>query len=280
MKNYYTYLILLLAICFGLANSGGRASDARAGNTGAPGDQTNGSNPVTCQFCHNSATIQVITQIQLLDGSGTPVSSYTPGETYRLRLQITPTQGTPTGYGFQLIPILDKNNTDAKGLQNPGSNVKIATVPATGRTYAEHRSVSNSPIFELDWKAPEKESGPVTFYASANGVNRNGGSSGDGANSTKLTVEENLGTSTHSLDKKFQYNIYPNPTTDLIQLRTEDQEIFNALLLSADGKPAGKFEISGNQPARLPQLRPGTYTFILLRSTGEVIHSTSLMIYQ
>jgi hypothetical protein len=280
MKNYYIYLILLLAVLFGLANSGGRASDARAGNTGAPGDQTNGSNPVTCQFCHNSATIQVITQIQLLDGSGSPVTAYTPGETYRLRVQITPTQGNPTGYGFQLIPILDKNNTDAKGLQNPGSNVKIATVPATGRTYAEHRSVSNSPIFEIDWKAPANESGSVTFYASANGVNRNGGSSGDGAASTKLTVEENLGTSVYSPKKHIQYSIYPNPATDFIQLRTEDPGTYSALLLSADGKPAGKFEISGNQPARLPQLRPGTYTFILLRPTGEVLHSTSIMIYQ
>jgi hypothetical protein len=278
MKHLYLLFSILLAGTLFLANSGGRASDARAGNTGAPGDQSNGGNPVTCQFCHNSATIQILTNIQLLDTTGMDVTTYIPGQTYRLRTTVSPTRGNPTGYGFQLIPILDRNNTDAKGLQNPASNVKIVTVPSSGRTYAEHNGISNSQVFEVDWIAPAAGSGAVSFYAAANGVNRNGGSSGDGAASARLTIEESLGTAAREEATKYSFRVFPNPAADLLFVESSNTDNLTCMLLQSNGKPAARFTQGLSSGMDVSRLLPGTYTLMLVNADGLTVYASPLII--
>ena len=278
MKHIYLLFSILLAATVFLANSGGRAADARAGNTGAPGDQSSGGNPVTCQFCHNSATIQILTNIQLLDANGMEVTTYIPGQTYRLRTTVSPTRGNPTGYGYQLIPILDRNNTDAKGLQNPASNVKIVTVPSSGRTYAEHNGISNSPVFEIDWTAPAAGSGAVSFYAAANGVNRNGGSSGDGAASARLTIEESLGTATRVESAQYSYSVFPNPAADLLYVEGANSGNLTCVLLQTNGKPAARFTQGLSSGMDVSRLLPGTYTLMLINAEGQTVYAGPLII--
>lgn len=278
VKHIYLLFSILLAATVFLANSGGRAADARAGNTGAPGDQSSGGNPVTCQFCHNSATIQILTNIQLLDANGMEVTTYIPGQTYRLRTTVSPTRGNPTGYGFQLIPILDRNNTDAKGLQNPAFNVKIVTVPSSGRTYAEHNGISNSPVFEVDWTAPAAGSGAVSFYAAANGVNRNGGSSGDGAASARLTIEESLGTATRVESAQYSYSVFPNPAADLLYVEGANSGNLTCVLLQTNGKPAARFTQGLSSGMDVSRLLPGTYTLMLINAEGQTVYAGPLII--
>lgn len=278
VKHIYLLFSILLAATVFLANSGGRAADARAGNTGAPGDQSSGGNPVTCQFCHNSATIQILTNIQLLDANGMEVTTYIPGQTYRLRTTVSPTRGNPTGYGYQLIPILDRNNTDAKGLQNPASNVKIVTVPSSGRTYAEHNGISNSPVFEVDWTAPAAGSGAVSFYAAANGVNRNGGSSGDGAASARLTIEESLGTATRVESAQYSYSVFPNPATDLLYVEGANSGNLTCVLLQTNGKPTARFTQGLSSGMDVSRLLPGNYTLMLINAEGQTVYAGPLII--
>ena len=278
MKHISLLFSILLAATVFLANSGGRAADARAGNTGAPGDQSSGGNPVTCQFCHNSATIQILTNIQLLDANGMEVTTYIPGQTYRLRTTVSPTRGNPTGYGYQLIPILDRNNTDAKGLQNPASNVKIVTVPSSGRTYAEHNGISNSPVFEVDWTAPAAGSGAVSFYAAANGVNRNGGSSGDGAASARLTIEESLGTATRVESAQYSYSVFPNPAADLLYVEGAHTGNLTCVLLQTNGKPAARFTQGLSSGMDVSRLLPGNYTLMLINAEGQTVYAGPLII--
>ena len=59
----YLFFGLSLALFVLNSNSGGRATVANAGNTGAPGDQAN-----TCITCHGtSAAIQVNLDIEVAD---------------------------------------------------------------------------------------------------------------------------------------------------------------------------------------------------------------------
>lgn len=189
-----TKIISILALFFGglimlstlTSSSGGRASAANEGNTGAPGD-----NNQTCISCHNGGPIQASIEINITDSSGNTITDYIPETIYDVEVLVTPTAGTPLGYGFQLVCLADANNTGLPGWQNPESNVKITS--AKGRSYAEHNDVTTNNSFKLKWKAPAAGTGSITFYSSGNAVNKNSATSGDGAAKTSLSLGEDVG---------------------------------------------------------------------------------------
>jgi hypothetical protein len=215
---YTTFAALFAAFLF-LNNSGGRASIAGEGNTGAPGD--NPFNNRTCQACHNSTAIQVSLNIKAFDAEGEEALAYEAGNVYRLRVSVEPAVGSPQAYGFQMVSLIDQTQSSTNSWSNPGANVKLAT-PNNGRQYAEHTSPSNSNVFEVDWTAPAEGSGAVTFYASGNGVNLNGGSSGDGAGQVSFRLEEAGTVGAREEARQLQsLRLFPNPATDRLQLQLQ-----------------------------------------------------------
>ncbi len=218
----YTFFCMFALSFLFLSNSGGRAASQNWGNTGAPGDQLTGAGtPWTCQTCHGG-TIGVTMEIEILNG-GIAVTEYLPGQKYDARVTITHQAGTtPSGFGFQMVSLLDSDDSDVNGWSNPASNVQIATASNTGRSYAEHNGTSTSNTFELEWTAPAENAGTVTFYASGNGVNGNGMTSGDGGAATTLTLQEGLvGIDAYRLDANV--SVYPNPAVHQLNVAVESQ---------------------------------------------------------
>ncbi len=232
--------LLLLAVLSG--NKNGRASTFPGhGNTGAPGDETAGGQPVRCNSCHNAASITASMSISILDSAGAAVTAYVPGKKYTARVTITPVTGNPQGYGFQMIALKDAGNTDLDGFsdQNP-NNYKIVTVNSTGRTYAEHDNVSTPNVFNVTWTAPVAGTGNVTFYAAGNAVNKNNNDSGDGSAFTNVKLTESLVSATQ------------NPDAAGIGLRTWPNPVGPALHLTASLPESGNFavvvrDLSGRQ---------------------------------
>jgi hypothetical protein len=188
--SYKAILItcLVAATVITLANSGGRASVSRMDSTGAPGVRFE-----TCQSCHNSAAIQTTTSIEVRNNNGDLVESYRPGERYEFKVKVTAHVGTPAGYGFQMVALdapLDENGDPVNRWIDSAVNVKLFTITNTGRQYAEHDGVSRSSEFRVLWDAPEPGLGEISFYAAGNGVNLNGGTSGDGGSATKISLSE------------------------------------------------------------------------------------------
>lgn len=184
------FLLLWCAVVL-LANKNGRASSQGKGNTGAPGDENNSNGtPRTCATCHNSGPITASVAISVLDSMGAPVTQYKPGARYTAQVKINASGANLKGYGFQMIALRDAGNTDLDGFSdvNP-NNYKIANI-ANGRTYAEHDNVSNTDTFNVRWLAPAPGTGAITFYASGNGVNKSGNTSGDGAGVAQLKLTE------------------------------------------------------------------------------------------
>ncbi len=212
--KHFTYIFALATAVLWLGNSGGRAASARAGNTGAPGDEHQGGQPLTCQFCHFSAGIETSTQIAVLDEGGEAVTAYVPGSRYTVRVSIQALTGAPSGYGFQLIALSDSDNRDLKGFSDPSANTKLSTVASTSRTYAEHRTVSTPNSFEVKWTAPQEGTGTVSFYAAGNGVNRNGDTSGDGGSHTKVTLAEAVASSISEPSWASGVRLYPSPAAE------------------------------------------------------------------
>lgn len=195
-------------------NKNGRASFANAGNTGAPGDQSNpNGTPRTCNYCHTGSQITSTTSISVLDSAGNAVSQYAPGQSYTARVRINAATGNPQGYGFQMIALRNTDNTDLDGFTdvNP-NNYKIATTTPNQRTYAEHDQVSTSNEFDVRWTAPAAGTGAITFYSAGNAVNKNNLSTGDGASWTSLALTEAVVSATGEAVQAISgLKVSPNP---------------------------------------------------------------------
>lgn len=228
MKKSFTPIISIafLSIFMLLSFSGGRAASGDEGNTGAPGDAMNGTNPRTCQYCHSSGAFGPPNMsIELYDSAGTnKVTTYKPGLVHTIRVTLAAT-GTPRGYGFQMIDIKKTGNTSVKGFlaqaSQTATNVQIATTSAgsttPNRTYAEHKGISPSPIFNVKWRAPAKGAGAVVFYAAGNAVNSDGNQTGDGSTSTNQEFGEGT-TATKDLTENIRFDVFSGSNTEGVSL--------------------------------------------------------------
>lgn len=268
--KYFTYVFALATAVLWLGNSGGRAASARAGNTGAPGDEHQGGQPITCQFCHFSAGIETSTQITVLDESGEAVSAYLPGSRYTVRVSVQALTGAPSGYGFQLIALSDSDNRDLKGFSDPSANTKLSTVASTSRTYAEHRTVSTPNSFEVKWTAPQQGTGPVSFYAAGNGVNRNGDTSGDGGSHIKVTLAESMANGIGEPAWAAAVRLYPSPAADRLfvdELPQSGDWMFRVIDLGGRLHAEGRYPVqAGLDVAALPG---GMYLVLFTDATGS-----------
>ncbi len=243
-----------------LGNKNGRASQAQRGNTGAPGDETQGGQPKTCQACHNQGPIVASVAVIVLDSANNSVTQYIPGKKYTARVQITASGNGLNGYGFQMIGLRDSNNSDLDGFTdvNP-NNYKIASIPG-GRTYAEHNNISTSNLFDVTWTAPPTGTGSVTLYASGNGVNSNGTTTGDGAGFGSLKLTELSSGTADIAGPLFKMSVFPNPIQAESVLLLEN--------LSAGDYRGAVFDASGRKVWETQQNLPeGTSTLPLPAET-------------
>jgi hypothetical protein len=272
------YTCLLLSGFFLFSNNAlGPVARQQKGYTGAPGDEPN-----TCVTCHNSGTFGTTAVLQAFDSLGTTaVTRYVLGRTYTLRLTISVTSGTPTGYGFQMIDIRQSNNANVKGFlpkADQAANIGIDTITASSRVYAGHNARLTSNIINVKWKAPSTDIGTVAFYAAANAVNGAGGSAGDnGSPSVRLLLPSPISSRTNELAENITVQLSPNPTPnqlnvmldskDAKKLRVQISDITGRLVL------ADSWSISAGQNQRafdLKNLSRGAYMVQIIENQNIV----------
>ena len=154
------------------------SSGGQSGKTGAPGE-------FNCTQCH-AGTVQdgtVMNTVTVTEGL-TPVTSYVPGTTYNVSLQMNVLQ-TNTKKGFSAT-ILDLSDLKAGTLLgNGGVGVTQDFGEALGdpdRDYVSHTINSNTEtqsIWLWTWTAPATDVGDVIIYVASNSANDNGANSGD-----------------------------------------------------------------------------------------------------
>ena len=221
-------LLLLFAAGISLSNKNGRAAQAGKGNTGAPGDETNTDGTArTCGFCHTSTSISSTVSIRLINSAGDTVSNYLPGQQYTALVRVNGA-GMVNGYAFQMIALRNADTTDLDGFLDQGTNnYKLSTI-ANGRTYAEHDNISNTDGFAVRWIAPPAGTGPVTFYAAGNAVNRNGTSTGDGASITAVQIPESpVSGIAESTGAIAAMKVFPNPIAQTAQIEINPRKAGN-----------------------------------------------------
>lgn len=154
--------------------------------------------------CHSSsATSTLTTTIQLLSG-GTPVTTYTPGASYTIRITASNSTGsTLSRFGYQVSVVKDVSGTisDAGTMSAPAGGHTVSP-GSSGITVVEHTGVqspstgtgtSGATTYSRDipWTAPSAGTGCATIYGVINAVNNDGSaSSSDKWNNTSLTIYE------------------------------------------------------------------------------------------
>ncbi len=189
-KLYKNYLLLPAVVAFGylsIQSATGPAGTFSANVTGAPFDAG------TCNNCHFGGSWSPSVSLQLYSGA-TPVSVYTPGASYTVRITRSASPALPAsgGFGFQL--------TCATGLASTNYN-NWGTLPAnttniflSGHNYLEHTTKLSKTITQLNipWTAPPSAAaGTVDFWIALNTVDGSTDASGDDVVNTSLSVNPN-----------------------------------------------------------------------------------------
>lgn len=163
--------------------STGVAAVLGVGYTGAPFD--NGG--AQCSNCHGGGMFNPAVTLEMINGSNNVVTTYNPGEVYTIRLSIVAGAGSPK-FGFQAMSVKSSDNTN---LNNWGTTLPVGvknTLTAGGRNYIEHGQRLLNGIIDIPWTAPVATTGEIAFYAVGNAVDGTGGTGGDNALSTSLTI--------------------------------------------------------------------------------------------
>jgi hypothetical protein len=166
------------------SRSAGAAAIFDAGYTGAGFDNFGN----TCDNCHGGGSFSPSLTVELLNGSGNPVTTYSTGQTYTLRLTIAAQTGTPGGYGFQTMAARQSNDANVNAWGTAPTNTHN-TLTSGGRNYIEHSTQLPSGVINIPWIGPAATTGAVTFYSIGNVIDYDFSSGGDEPTiSNSLTV--------------------------------------------------------------------------------------------
>jgi hypothetical protein len=156
-----------------LVSAAGAAFDS-----GPPLAHTGGFGEPTCKECHFDGPERPASAVSL---GGLP-ERYQRGATYRLEIAIRDT--TAKVGGFQLAARVAAGphaGTQAGSLCALDARVAVITDTTNGVQYASHALAAraDSLRWQLEWRAPSEDVGPVVFHVVANSANDDDSQFGD-----------------------------------------------------------------------------------------------------
>lgn len=238
-------LLTISAISVGMLLA---VSSMQSGTHGTLGNRTgsNGNNE-GCASCHgNNANTATVITIELLSG-GNPVTTYTPGTTYTVRLSGQNATNARPKFGFQLTAA----NAAGTSVGTMATNGVTGVATRANNTLIEHTQPQDgtlSPdnnytyVREFNWTAPVAGTGTVKFYAVLNAVNGNGSPDANGSDqwnqgeSVTITEAEGTAIKQHNLLKGLE--VFPNPAGKELSLvlNTTDYGAYEVSVIDFAGR--------------------------------------------
>ncbi|MBK8348604.1 MAG: T9SS type A sorting domain-containing protein [Saprospiraceae bacterium] len=250
------------SIYFLLANAGGVPQAV----TKAPGEASHNS----CATCHTPAGNYVpAVALDIMNKDSVKVNTYTPGETYIVRLRVSATN-SPKAFGFQMACLDSLTNSDLGVWSAFGDKVKQQqlTVQQKPRKYLVQSAAKTNGIFTANWKAPSSDMGKVKFYFTGLAINQNGNTNGDNNVFSQLTLKGPSTTSLEELEWTTDVYLYPNPCQDFITLTNESVSLVTLIGLS------GSFSYKINPQDKnlnTSTLTKGLYIAVLKDNSGNIL---------
>ena len=261
---YLLFASMFIYVVF-ISSSSGPGSVQNRDRTGSPVAAS------TCGACHNAGAFNPSLDITLLDGADT-IRMYEPGQKYTIRF-VNTASDDPVGYGVQAV-VLDGNDNNIGTFGDAPSGTQIT--PLDGRSYFEHDSRSTSNTFEIEWTAPEAETGDVSIFASSVAANGASGSGGDGTASKSLVIQEAITSSVSDQTLGLNIAVLPNPVSDQLnlQLSAEGSHLTNMSLFNINGQLIQENQLNVTSGSNyfnfdVSHLPKGQY-FLQLHENGKV----------
>lgn len=259
--------IILLSF-FLMSHSGGRATAQEKGSTGAP-DETG---PV-CSGCHSAGNFSPQAILTILDADGNEATSWDPGASYDVKLTIN-TTGTPSAFGFQMVSLSDSDNSAINNWSTTDLPQNVGSAMLSGRQYVEHTSPLGNSEINLKWTAPEAGAGDVKFYYSANAVNGNGNTNGDGAVNDAMVLTEAVVNGVQNLSNNF--SIFPNPAEDHINIEGDLNDFKQYEIVNVIGQRIQAGAIA--KTIKLQDHKAGIYILKLISDDDQKIVTKKIML--
>jgi len=204
-------------------------------SSGSPGGKTGSITDVSnCTQCHSGTATKITEWIT----TNIPETGYIPGETYNITA--TGTHDGVVKFGFEITA--EDNSGVKKGLfiiTNSTQTKLINSNKAVTHKSGGNTPDNNSKSWNMDWQAPDPESGDITFYAAFNAANGNGTTSGDVIYKTSLAVIENTssGIDANKPDSK-ELTVYQSSDLNTLILKYSDKSLptLNIRIIDLNGK--------------------------------------------
>jgi hypothetical protein len=256
-----------------------------SGNAAGPGsiNSVEGTGGAGCN-CHSvSATTTTGVSLQLLS-SATPVTTYTPGASYTIRVTGTNTSSSLVlpRFGYQVVAVKTSTTTNAGTLTAPAGSHTVAVT--SGVKVAEHSSAllatsgtggnGTTYVVNVPWTAPAAGMGSVTIRTLLNAVNGNtGADAGDKWNIATLTVTQAAGTAIAMPKAEGELKVFPNPSKGSFSLELPANAAEPAFIVITDmaGVQVKTFTQVANTSNISTTLPPGTYMLSATTMLGNYI---------
>jgi Secretion system C-terminal sorting domain len=266
------------------------------------GAETDNSNPKGCTTgsCHGSAATPQINVSLELDSAGVPVSYYTPGVTYTVKIKgVNNTSNTLPKFGFQVTCVkgtvalaspINAGYFDSTALPSHVQYTTPASAPtsSTGSPYllcnlVEHsRALSATSgsggtgtvyMESFNWTAPVAGTGTITFWGALNAVNGDGSADGnDKWNVVQDTVKERLKSSeVGMINGQKSFVIYPNPTQNILFVKNEKAQDYQFVIYDLSGRQMSQISVVDAQDVyqvNVGDLPRGLYILNATSATG------------
>lgn len=257
-RSFYLATSFLLGIYFLIGNAGGVPQAV----TKAPGEANHNS----CATCHSPGNFSANIKLDVMKTDSTVIKSYTPGETYIVRVKVSGTNN-PKAYGFQMSCLDSLTNTDMGAWSDLGTRVKTQnfSVQQKQRKYLVQSAAKTDGIFTAKWKAPATNLGTIKFYFTGLAINQNGRDDGDNNAFSQLSIY-GPSSSSSSEPATDNYLLFPNPANDIIKIQSEEVQKVSFISLMGNVLP---FMVENQKEIDIQALSKGAYIVILYDEDGN-----------
>lgn len=228
-------LLFTCSVAFGslflISNNNGPAQMGQGNRTGSQGSTANCSTGAGCHATNNTATKDSV--FFFMPDGITGVSSWLPGQTYKVRLLVSTLPDITFGrFGFQISSVRDSAGMEVQAGSFSGlpTQTHITTVGTGGMALdivehgPKHNMSAGTGTVQVSWTAPAVDTiDTVKFYVIANASNNDGTSSGEQPNNGMRIFPRNT-TSVKDLNANIKLDIFPNPVTDKLNISMENAD--------------------------------------------------------
>ena len=233
-------------------------------------DNSNGGCSGSGSGCHAVATAQNNNglTIDILDANNNPVNFYDANTTYKIKISLKKNNITSNlTAGFQCT-IFDVQTSNSQG-SFPGisGNTHVRQASIGGKTVITHKQgdvtgiVSGSTVeWVFDWKSSLLGNGNLIFSVIANDANGDqAATNADIITYNSKFISQTAPNNVHEFSKGIN-NLYPNPSTGMINIELASEKESIVSVLSYTGQKLKTISAAGNNiQLDITDLTPGNY---------------------